>query len=83
MAIIANITPAAPSDKPNTAKLYAFSISTPPEVRLTSPTFDLMLETSFCKEDSAFFKAPISPAEDEPEVGGNSIHLVLQQVSQK
>ena len=48
-------------------------MSTPPAVRLTSPTFDLMLETSFCNDDNAFFTAPISPAEDEPLTGGNAI----------
>ena len=48
-------------------------MSTPPAVRLTSPTFDLMLETSFCSEDNAFFTALISPAEDEPLTGGNAI----------
>ena len=41
------ITAAAPSDKPKTPKLYAFSMSIPPALRLTSPTFDFMLDTSF------------------------------------
>ena len=61
-------------------------MSIPPAVRLTSPTFDFRLETSFCNEDNAFFTAPISPAEDEPLTGGNAIiavsytHLTLPTI---
>ena len=47
-------------------------MSIPPAVKLTSPTLDLILDTSFCNDESAFFTAPISPAEDEPLTGGNA-----------
>ena len=75
------ITAAAPSDNPKTPKLYADSILIPSEVRLTSPTFDLMLETSFCNEERAFFKAPISCPEAELDEGGKSSTDVLSTSS--
>jgi len=53
----------------------------PSEVRLTSPTFDLMLETSFCNEERAFFKAPISCPDAELVVGGKSSTDVLSTSS--